>query len=327
MRSTVNSRRVTRRKSSYEEMLLHSYSAKKANSTNRAVIAFAPEAPEKRVACAVAGLICGLKMTLGMVVFAGLSFGMSPTPEVAEGFGVAINLNLFGAAFHLGLTVLLRGSQFPFCVVTPQDVPAMFLGQLAEGLVRKLSKETLVPTVLLATMVSTVLYGLLLVLIGKLGYTRYFQRIPYSVIGGFLGATGAIATRGGLELCSGLRLRPGEFVAEDAGRAHSIAQTVLALSFLCVVRVGPPRLSSWLSMPLLKALAGPIVVLTPLALFHGFRLPLGISLAELQATEPPWMCPERAHYRKCVAQHGELAVLRTENYCCHACVSAKAIAV
>mmetsp|Transcript_23417 Transcript_23417/g.54501 ORF Transcript_23417/g.54501 Transcript_23417/m.54501 type:complete len:926 (+) Transcript_23417:86-2863(+) len=148
----------------------------------------------------IAGLIAGLKLVLGMVAFANIVF--NSTDSASSMFATGINAHLMAAVLGVVWSTVCSSMN---ALVTPQDVPALVLGQLATILQNTVKDQKKVGhTLLAAGWISTLLTGGLLLLLGRLRAGVLLRKLPLPVISGFLAAMGATAIRGALSMLSGV---------------------------------------------------------------------------------------------------------------------------
>ena len=129
-----------------------------------------------------AGLIIGIlticiDVSLGAMIFSG---------KMGDFLSNGIGLLLFGALI-VGLTVALF-STFTNSIAIPQDSPAAIMAVVAVSITSSMaaadSKQTFA-TVIAALMVSTILTGVFLWLIGHFNLGQMVRFLPYPVVGGF----------------------------------------------------------------------------------------------------------------------------------------------
>lgn len=119
-------------------------------------------------------------------------------------------------------------------------------------------------TIIAAIMVTTMITGLFLLLLGRLELGNLVRYIPYPVTGGFFAGIGYIFVEGGLTVASGVEPRLGSF--GDAGFIQLVTPAVVLA--LCLI-VGKLFRDNRLSVP--------GILLISLLIFYGVLLLAGIS--------------------------------------------------
>lgn len=145
-----------------------------------------------------AGLITGIIAVIRAISYAALIFTGSLSEYLSTGVGMAIFSNAV-----IGIVVALL-APFPGIIATPLAAPTAVLATLASAIALQMNDSFPSPDILLtviaAIVISTVLSGLLLLLLGRLKLGNQVQLIPYPVIGGFMGGTGLILIQGSLQV-------------------------------------------------------------------------------------------------------------------------------
>ena len=154
------------------------------------------------VAVLISGIMAGinaitLSFSVAVLVFSG---------PLASQVGIGIGLALF-SSIVIGLFVCF-GSSYRGMVAHVQEVPGVILaimaGAIVAGFPDTTSAEAMVPTVVAAIALSSLVTGALYWLLARLRMGGLVRFIPYPVIGGFLAATGWILVIGGIEVCASL---------------------------------------------------------------------------------------------------------------------------
>lgn len=157
--------------------------------------------PRQLVPSITAGLVTGLIMVVLNVSLATLVFSGEMIPFISRGIGIFI----FGA-FAMSVVASILGS-LPGTIIGPQDGPAALLAVTAGGIVGSLagaaSPETIFSTTLAGIVITSVVTGFILLLIGQFKLGNLVRYIPYPVVGGFLAGTGWLLTRGAFEVMAG----------------------------------------------------------------------------------------------------------------------------
>lgn len=140
------------------------------------------------------GIVIGFTEVVFALSLASLIFSGPLAPALPRGIGFA----LFSIAIHAAVATVwpaMRG-----LVVVVQDNPSVLTALAVASVAATLSisnPASLLPTVLVLIMVSTVLVGVVLALLGTFRLGGLVRYIPYPVIGGFLASTGFLLVRGG----------------------------------------------------------------------------------------------------------------------------------
>jgi sulfate permease, SulP family len=179
------------------------------------------------LASVVAGLIIGAVESVLAIAFAALVFGGLLGARLPEGIG----LYLGAAALTLAFMAWRSGSRG--VVGSVQDAAAAVLGLVAAAAAAKAAdldflarqsglKEYERPdiflTVVAATLVVTVLCGILFLVIGRFRLGGLIRFVPYPVVGGFLAGTGWLLFSRGIYVASGVSLHLSTVVGYRAGR-------------------------------------------------------------------------------------------------------------
>ncbi|HEX8992489.1 MAG TPA: SulP family inorganic anion transporter [Anaerolineales bacterium] len=226
--------------------------------------------PRRLLPSITAGLVVGLIDISVELSLAALIFSGNLSRFLARGIG----LMLFGAVV-MGIVTALATS-VPGLIAIPQDTPAAIMALIAAGIVgvmKLASPDALYATVLAAIAVTSLLTGLVFLLLGRFKASGFVRYIPYPVVNGFLAGTGWLLATGGLGVMVSLP-------ATLAGVPQLFAPGVLfrwapgflfAVALFFVLR----RWNHYLITP------AALVVAT--ALFYGYLLLARIPLAEALA--------------------------------------------
>lgn len=219
----------------------------------------------------VAGAVTGTVVVILSLSFAVLIF----SGRLAPYMGTAIGMVLFTGAM-IGLVVALTSS-YPGSIAFPQDKIAPILALMASLIVAEApaaaTAEAIFPTVLAALITATLLTGAMLFSLGRYKLGGLIRFVPYPVIGGFLAGTGWLLVKGSLKVTTGLPV-----TLDTIGllfQPAALLRWVPALAFGLVLTLGMRRWRHVATMPVLLA-AG-------ILLFHGVRLVLGQSAADIEA--------------------------------------------
>lgn len=158
----------------------------------------------------VGGMISGVFLVVVAVSFATLIYADAPPHAI----GQAVSLVLVGAAVTTFVTSLF--SSYPGTIALPQDSPAAILALTTAAMAGPMAgqgAEARFYTVVAAVLISTVTVGAAMFILGHFRLGRLIRFIPYSVVGGFLAATGWLLLKGGLAIMAEL---PGSLEALNA---------------------------------------------------------------------------------------------------------------
>lgn len=151
-----------------------------------------------------AGLVIGMITVVLSVSLAALVFSGEMSVYIQRGVG----LFLFGA-FVVTLFASLLGS-LPGTAIGPQDGPAALVAVMAGGIAGMLAGSSGVEVAFFTTaagiIISSLVTGAILLVIGQFGLGNLVRYIPYPVVGGFLAGTGWLLTRGAIEVMAGQTL-------------------------------------------------------------------------------------------------------------------------
>jgi SulP family sulfate permease len=146
------------------------------------------------------GLVAGIIQLPLAISFAILIFSGEPASFASMGIGMV----LFGGLI-MQLIIALTSS-VPGMVGGPQDSPSAIMGVAALAIAANMegaSAEAKFITVVMVVMLTSVLSGLLFVLIGGFKLSRLVRFIPYPVVGGFVAGTGLLLAKGGFGVLLG----------------------------------------------------------------------------------------------------------------------------
>jgi SulP family sulfate permease len=145
-----------------------------------------------------AGVVCAIISIALALSFATLIFNGPLTPWLA--YGIAAS---FIASSIAGLVVAL-GSSLPFSIAGPDSstsaVTAALVGAVTQHLAASGADDRLLVSALIVMPISAAMTGLLLCGLGVSHSGRAIRFIPYPVVGGFLGATGALLVSGAYQI-------------------------------------------------------------------------------------------------------------------------------
>src|SRR5262245_18069427 len=181
-----------------------------------------------------AGSISALVTLSYSISYAVLIFsGPTLEPFLARGFHAALV-----AAALVALVVALKSS-FPAAIAGPDSNASAILAVMAAGLTRALADtpgERVASRVVLMLILTAVLSGLIVWLMGLLRWGRLVRLIPYPVCGGFLAGSGFLLLAGAFKVLTGQSLgwSTVHLLAEEPvlawGTAFAVAITLLVLT-------------------------------------------------------------------------------------------------
>ncbi|MGB5136026.1 MAG: SulP family inorganic anion transporter [Prochlorococcaceae cyanobacterium] len=196
-------------------------------------------------ATVAAGLTAGSLSALAQISFGALLFSGSLAGAMAEGVGHT----LLGGVV-IGAVMALRGS-FPGTVGRPHELPVVVLSLLAARLAQRLPSAApgadVLATVSVLITVSTALFGLTALVLGRWGAGNLFRYLPFPVLGGFVAGSGALLVKGGLTVMLG--------VGADQLSWTALADPALlgrwlpGLGFALLMTVAARRWPSWRTIP------------------------------------------------------------------------------
>lgn len=161
-----------------------------------------PLDPKQVVNNIIAGLVVGLLVSTLSISLAALIFSGPMSPYVSRGIGIF----LFGAVI-ISLTAFFIGTVRGI-TIGPQDSPAALIAAAATGIAasmlgREASTDSVYSTIVAAIIVSSLVTGLVFLLIGQFKLGNLVRYIPFPVVGGFLAGTGWLLSRGSIEVMLG----------------------------------------------------------------------------------------------------------------------------
>jgi SulP family sulfate permease len=144
------------------------------------------------------GLVIGLIDVIVVISFGALVF----SGDLAEYAPLGINLLLFGGVLNYVIVTLT--TSFPGMVSISQDSPAALLGielsVIGASLTAGSNSDVLFYTAVIAVALTSLITGLVLILLGSFNLGVLVRYLPYPVIAGFLAGTGWFLFVGGLEI-------------------------------------------------------------------------------------------------------------------------------
>jgi SulP family sulfate permease len=186
---------------------------------------------------AVAGTVAAVVLIANIVSFGALMF----PGELNAGASIAVWSMLIGSCI-CGVWIALSTSLPPLAtgIDSPTGTVLVLLSVLAGGHVVAAggSPQTAVQTVMLLFTTATLLLGALLYLLGACRWGKYFRFVPFSVVGGFLAATGCFLVAGGIRMITGRVLSVHALALPwTSSELARLATAVVALAVLLALRL------------------------------------------------------------------------------------------
>jgi sulfate permease, SulP family len=185
----------------------------------------------------IAGIVAAVVLIANIVSFGALMF----PGDFSAGIPLAVWSMLIGACI-CGVWIALTTSLPPIAtgIDSPTGTVLVLLSALAGGRIVAAggSPQAAVQTVMLLFTIATLLSGALLYLLGACRWGSYFRFVPFSVVGGFLAATGCILVAGGIRMITGRAASLHTLAAHwTFGDAAKVGTAVLALAILLALRL------------------------------------------------------------------------------------------
>jgi SulP family sulfate permease len=199
------------------------------------------------------GLIDGVIVLPLVISFAILIFSGELTAFATTGIGMV----LFGGLIVqliIGLT-----SSVPGMIGAPQDSPAAILGLTTAAISVGMDGapiEAKFITVVVTTILTSVISGLLFVFIGGFKLSRFVRFIPYPVVGGFIAGTGLLLVLGALGIM--LDITPSLAKLDILFKSEKLLFWIPGIVFGTLVLITSRRFRHFLAYPAL--LVGTIII-------------------------------------------------------------------
>lgn len=103
--------------------------------------------------------------------------------------------------------IVAVGSSIPGVISTPKGMLCAVIAMMAASIAATVSQHQVLPTIIAAIMISSVLTGLCLFLLGSLHIGNLFRFIPYPVIGGYFAGTGLLLVKGSFPVMADVSLK------------------------------------------------------------------------------------------------------------------------
>jgi SulP family sulfate permease len=209
----------------------------------------------------------GIELSLATLLFSGLL-----SPFIGQGIGFILT-GTFIVLFLGALT-----SAKPGTITTPQDTPVAILALAATGIANHIGPaatlDEIFTTFIFTIILTSLLTGLVFLVIGKLNLSGFVRFIPYPVVGGFLAGTGWLITIGSFGVMADMTISldnlPLLFQTEVL--IHWLPGLIFALALLLILR----RSSHFLIIPGMLILS--------IGLFYIFLAISGMSITEALAS-------------------------------------------
>jgi SulP family sulfate permease len=222
-----------------------------------------------------AGVTVGILTILTQASFATLLF---PGPLAAH-VGVGFRMALSGAVI-IGVILTLAGS-FPGTVGRPHELPVVILALLSARIAHELpAKDPLADpfsTVVVMIALTTLLFGILSMVLGQCGAGNLFRFLPYPVLGGFVAGSGMLLAKGGFTVMIGSAGTPWDRPLPLASPSLWVPGVLFGLAMFLAARL----CRSWLTIP-----AFLVIGLLTFQLLLGLS-GMGLEQARLAGLLPP----------------------------------------
>ncbi|HEX6332384.1 MAG TPA: SulP family inorganic anion transporter [Actinomycetota bacterium] len=148
----------------------------------------------------LAGLAIGAVESLLVIAFAAIVFGGRIEGYLDDGIGVYLG----AAAVALGVFAWLGGRRGIVAEMQGSSAAVLAIAMTSVALGTHGSPDRAFLTVVAATLVVTMLCGVVLLALGTLRRGNLVRFVPYPVVGGFLAGTGWLLFKGGISVASGV---------------------------------------------------------------------------------------------------------------------------
>lgn len=185
-------------------------------------------------------------------------------------YSVAAALLMFGSV--LSMTIVSFGSSWRGAIWIPQDVPCAILAIIVTQMVASaplLNSVSLFMTVAVFIAIATILAGIVFYCLGYFRLGNFVRYLPFPVVAGFLGGTGWLLLKAGVDVSLG------ELVTEGYWHLGAIIRWLPALSLAVLIW--------WLGSRITSPLLLPGLVLAAIVAFHQLMPLFGQSGADVAA--------------------------------------------
>jgi SulP family sulfate permease len=213
-------------------------------------------------------MLSGVVSVLATIAFAAMIFS---GPLVK---GVALAFLAFVAGTAVSALLIAFFSRFYCNLSGAQDESAAILATFASGLTSMgvIDEGAAISTMVAVIVLSTAVFGLVLLLLGVLKWGKYTQLIPYPVVGGFLAGVGLLMLSATIRFLSGVTLTIDSF-PQFLSWEMSL-RWLPALIAAGLLYWGMKRIRSFLVLP--------IGLIAILASFYALAGALSLSIASLR---------------------------------------------
>jgi SulP family sulfate permease len=218
----------------------------------------------------LAGAICSVLSIAYCLSYAALIFSGPLSRWLSYGIAVTFLSAAIAAA------VVAWRSSLPFAIAGPDTSTSAVIATLVAAMMTRLSGEGtshLLEPALIVMALGTAATGIVLCVLGMTRAGRAIRFVPYPVIGGFLGATGALMIMGAIQVITDQRLTLSS--AETFLHGQMAAKVMAGVAVAVVLRLFLGRSRSPYILP--------GVLLAAVAVTHLVILLTGSSLAEAKA--------------------------------------------
>lgn len=188
--------------------------------------------PSRLIPTLAAGLMTGILLVIYAISIAALIFSGNLAAFVSIGIGFTLFTGIVAAV------IVAVTNSLPGAVIMPQDAPAVILAMMVSAIASQISASDprLLPTVVMAIVLTTCLVGLVLFLLGTFKLGNLTRFIPYPVVGGFLAGTGYLLAQGGFNVMTDqffalqdgvMLMQPGYLIRWLPGLGLAIALLIL----------------------------------------------------------------------------------------------------
>jgi SulP family sulfate permease len=216
----------------------------------------------------VAAALCAVVTIAYAGSFGGLVFGGPLEPFVGRAVIAALVSSV------VVLPILAWRSSFFFSLGGPDSNPAAILAFTLAAVTSdilvgsRVAPAELVPTALMALFLSASGCGLILFVMGRLGWGRYVRYIPHPVVGGFLAGSGYLLVAGAWKMLTAQPLSV--FTLGVITGVHPLAWSSVVLVAVALLV---------LTRTIRHFLVIPLVLVGAMVVFHVVRMAWGIDLA------------------------------------------------
>ncbi len=190
-------------------------------------------------------------------------------------YSVAATMLMIGSV--VAMTIVSFGSSWRGAIWIPQDVPcailAIIVAQMIASAAPQINTASLFMTVVVFIAMATILTGVLFYFLGYFRLGNFVRYLPFPVVAGFLGGTGWLLLKAGVDVSLG------ELVSEGYWHFDAIIRWLPALLLAVLIW--------WLSARITSPLLLPGLVLATIIVFHQLIALFGLSSADMASAG--WM--------------------------------------